>query len=126
MQRGDLKCNATDCMHNIDYDCKAGAIHVSGLGAVSIEGTSCTSFVDRDSTSFVNSLAGSLNEKESFFNSSNSSFVNSTGDSITKPCDIKCEAHNCIYNENKECHAEYVEIDADNAHCDSFNYEEHV
>ncbi len=126
MQRRNLKCNATNCMHNIDYDCKAGAIHVSGLGAVSVEGTSCTSFVDRDSTSLENSLAGSPKEKESFFNSSNNSFVNSTGDSTTKPCDIKCEAHNCIYNENKECHAEYVEIDKYSAYCDSFNYREHV
>lgn len=126
MQRGNLKCNATNCMHNQDYECKAGAIHVSGLGAVSIEGTTCTSFVDRDSSSFVNSLAGDPNEKESFFNSSNSSFVNSVGDSTTKPCDIKCEAHNCMYNEHKECHAEKVVIDADNACCDSFNYGKHV
>jgi len=126
MQRGNLKCNATNCMHNIDYDCKAGAIHVSGFGAVSVEGTSCTSFVDRDSTSFENSLAGNPNEKESFFNSSNNSFVNGTGDSTTNPCDIKCEARNCMYNESKECHAEYVEIDEYNAYCDSFDYKGHV
>ena len=48
MQKGNLKCDATNCVHNIDYKCKAGAIHVSGLGAVAVEGTSCTSFVDRD------------------------------------------------------------------------------
>lgn len=126
MQRGNLKCNATNCMHNLNYDCKAGAIHVSGLGAVAIEGTSCTSFADRDSSSFVNSLSGSPKEKESFFNSSNSSFVNNVGDSTTNPCDIKCEAHNCIYNKNKECHAENVEIDADNARCNSFDYGEHI
>ena len=29
MQRGNLKCNATNCAHNQDYECKAGAIHVS-------------------------------------------------------------------------------------------------
>lgn len=126
MQRAKLKCNATHCAHNRDYECKAGAIHVSGLGAASVEGTTCTSFVDRDSSSFVNSLAGNPEEKESFFNSSNSSFVNSVGDSTTKPCDIKCEAHNCIYNENKDCHAEYVEIGASNAFCESFDYGEHV
>lgn len=126
MQRGNLKCKATDCMHNRDYECKAGAIHVSGLGAVSIEGTTCTSFADRDSSSLVNSLDGSPKEKESFFNSSNSSVVNSTGDSTTKPSDIKCEAHNCIYNKNKECHAEHVEIDAGNVYCNSFDYGEHV
>lgn len=126
MQKGNLKCDATNCVHNIDYKCKAGAIHVSGLGAVTIEGTSCTSFVDRDSSSFVNSLSGSPKEKESFFNSSNNSFVNSSGDLTTNPCDIKCEAHNCMYNKNKKCHADNVEIDADNAYCNSFDYREHV
>lgn len=126
MQRGNLKCDATECAHNIDYECKAGVIHVSGFGAVSIEGTSCTTFVDRNSSSIVNSLAGDPNEKESFFNSSNSSFVNSAGDLTTEPCNIKCEAHNCIYNENKECHADNVKIDAYNAYCDTFNYGEHV
>ena len=126
MQRSYLKCNATNCAHNQDYECKAGAIHVSGLGAVSIEGTNCTTFVDRNSSSLSNSIAGNINEKESFFNSSNSSFVNSVGSSTTEPCDIKCEAHNCIYNQHKECHAEKVQIDQLNACCDSFNYGEHV
>ena len=126
MQRGNLKCDATNCAHNKDYECKAGRIHVSGLGAVSVEGTNCTTFVDRDSSSLVNSLAGDVREKESFFNSSNSSFVNSTGDSTTKPSDIKCEAHNCIYNVNKDCHAEYVQIDALNAYCDTFDYGQHT
>ncbi|MDU2687471.1 MAG: DUF1540 domain-containing protein [Paeniclostridium sordellii] len=104
MQKGNLKCDATNCAHNIDYKCKAGAIHVSGLGAVAIEGTSCTSFVDRDS----------------------SSFVNSSGDLTTNSCDIKCEAHNCMYNKNKKCYADNVEIDADNAYCNSFDYREHA
>ncbi len=126
MQRGELKCNATDCAHNRDHECKAGAIHVSGLGAVSVEGTTCTSFVDRDSSNIVDSLAGNPEEKESIFNSFNSSFVNGVGDSTIQPCDIKCEAHNCIYNENKECHAENVQIDAYNACCDSFDYGEHI
>lgn len=126
MQSGNLKCNATNCAHNQDFECRAGVIHVSGLGAVSIEGTNCTTFVDRNDISILNSLAGDPREKESFFNSSNHSFVNSSGDSITEPSNIKCEAHNCIYNENKDCHAEKVQIDARNACCDSFNYGKHV
>ncbi|MBC5996763.1 DUF1540 domain-containing protein [Romboutsia ilealis] len=126
MQRGNLKCNATDCAHNQDYECKAGSIHVSGLGAVSTEGTTCTSFVDRDSSSYVDRMAENSEEKEQFFNSFNSNFVNGVGDSTTQPCDIKCEAHNCIYNDNKECHADCVQIDAYNACCDSFDYGEHI
>lgn len=126
MQRGNLKCNATDCAHNRDYECKAGYIHVSGLGAVSVEGTTCTSFVDRDNNSIVNSLSGDPKEKESFFNNSNSSFVNSSGNSTTKPSDIKCEAHNCKYNKNKVCYAESVQIGEYNACCHTFDYGEHV
>ena len=124
MQRGHLKCNATNCAHNRNYECKAGTIHVSGRGAVAIEGTSCTSYVDKDSSSIVNSLAGDVREKESFFNSSNNSFVNSSGQSTTQPSDIRCEAHNCKYNENKACYAENVQIDQVNAYCNSFEYGE--
>ena len=63
MQRGNLKCDATNCAYNKDYECKAGRIHVSGLGTVSVEGTNCTTFLDRDSSSLVNSLAGEVREK---------------------------------------------------------------
>ena len=122
MQRGILTCSATNCAHNRNYECKAGVIHVSGRGAVAVEGTSCTTFVDRDSSSLVNSLAGDPREKESFFNSSNHAFVNSDGNLTTQPSNIKCEAHNCRYNENKECYAENVKIDATNAYCQSFDY----
>lgn len=122
MQRGILTCSATNCAHNRNYECKAGIIHVSGRGAIAVEGTSCTTFVDRDSSSLVNSLAGDAREKESFFNSSNHAFVNSDGDCTTQPSNIKCEAHNCIYNKNKDCYAENVQIDATNAYCQSFDY----
>ena len=126
MQSGNLKCNATNCAHNREYECKAGHIHVSGLGAVSVEGTSCTSFVDRESISLTNSVAGDAREKESFFNSSNHSFVNSSGNETTDPSNIECEAHNCKYNENKNCHAKNVEIDSLNVCCDSFDYGEYI
>ena len=80
--------------------------------------------LQRDSSSITNSLAGDSREKESFFNSSNNSFVNSSGESTTQPSDIRCEAHNCKYNENKECYAENVQIDQVNAYCNSFEYGE--
>lgn len=126
MQRGNLKCNATNCAHNLNYECKAGKIHVSGLGAVSVEGTNCTSFVDRESSSFTNSISGNPGEKESFFNSSNHSFVDSAGDVTTEPSNIECEAHNCKYNKNKDCYAENVQIDSLNACCNSFDYANHI
>ena len=126
MQRGNLKCDATNCAYNKDYECKAGRIHVSGLGAVSVEGTNCTTFVNRDSSSLVNSLAGDVREKESFFNSSNSSFVNSVGDSTTEPSDIECEAHNCKYNNHKVCYADSVKISEDNECCYTFDCKDNI
>ena len=126
MQRGILTCSATNCAHNRNYECKAGVIHVSGRGAVAVEGTSCTTFLDKDNSSLVNSILGDPREKESFFNNSNHAFVNSDGDFTTQPSNIKCEAHNCIYNKNKDCHAKHVLIDENNAYCDSFNFGNHV
>ena len=94
MQRGILKCGATTCVHNRSYECKAGTIHVSGRGAEEVEGTSCTTFAERQQQYY----------KQFSW--------------------IRCEAHNCKYNENKECYAENVQIDQVNAYCNSFEYGE--
>ena len=101
MQGGGLSCNATNCSHNFDRQCKAGAINVGGQSAVQTSDTTCTTFVDRAESSFVNSI-DALN---------------------TDVYNIKCEAHNCVHNENKGCHADNVQIDAQNAHCNSFKCE---
>lgn len=115
METGNLKCNATECAYNQEHKCKAGSIHVSGLGAVSVEGTTCLTFAKALES-----------DNGAFYNKANGTFVNSSSNSITEPNDIKCEAHNCIYNENKNCHAKSVQIDKINAYCDTFNYKEHL
>ena len=56
MLGGTLNCNATNCVHNLDCECKAGAINISGQSAVSTSGTTCTTFVDKAKSSFVNSV----------------------------------------------------------------------
>lgn len=101
MQSENLSCNATNCTHNFSRECKAGAINVGGQGAMSSSGTTCTTFVDRANSSFVNSV-NALN---------------------TDTGNIRCEAYNCVHNENKGCHAEKVEIDAQNSHCNTFKSE---
>ncbi|WP_455537771.1 DUF1540 domain-containing protein [Terrisporobacter sp.] len=101
MQGGDLNCNATNCSHNFDRQCKAGSINVGGQNAMSISGTNCTTFIDRAESSFVNSL-----------------------DAVdTDVYNIRCEAYKCVHNENKACYADKVQIDAQNACCDSFRCE---
>ena len=104
MTCGSLKCSATNCAYNEELVCKAGHIHVSGYQAKSMEGTYCASFVDKVNGSLTNSL----------------------GNAITSTCNIECEAHNCIYNVNKDCHAKKVQIDKLNACCDTFDYGRHV
>ena len=77
------------------------AINVGGRSAVEISGTTCTTFVDKATSSFVNSI-----------------------DALdTKVANIKCEACNCVHNENKGCHADSVQIDMQNACCDTFECE---
>ena len=101
MLGGTLNCNATNCVHNLDCECKAGAINISGQSAVSTSGTTCTTFVDK----------------------AKSSFVNSVDDLTTEISNIKCEAHNCVHNENKGCHADNVQIDVQNERCNTFKCE---
>lgn len=101
MQDGSLNCNATNCLHNFNFECKAGAINVDGRSAVETSGTTCTTFIDKAKSSFVNSI-----------------------DALdTEVSNIKCEAYNCIHNENKGCHAENVQIDVQNACCNTFKCE---
>lgn len=98
MQKRNLKCNATNCAFNQSMECSAGAINIRGAQAVTTDGTTCSSYVDRSSNSFTNGV----------------NYVR------TNPNNISCEACNCTYNENKNCTAENVIIDAHKASCDTF------
>lgn len=101
MQGGGLNCNATNCTHNFNSQCKAGAINISGQSALESLETTCTTFIDKSKSSFVNSI-----------------------DALdTDVCNIKCEACNCVHNENKGCHADNVQIDMQNACCNTFECE---
>lgn len=93
-----LNCNATNCGHNFNGECKAGAINVGGRGAQTTSGTTCTTFIDQAKNSYVNSV----------------------DDLTTEVCNIKCEARLCVHNENLGCHADNVQIDIQNAHCNTF------
>lgn len=100
MQNTNLKCNATNCAFNQRMECSAGAINIRGAQAVTNDETSCSSYVDRSSNSFTNS-------------------VNSVK---TNTYNISCEAIKCKYNKNKHCTAKSVNIGANKAPCDTFNF----
>jgi len=98
MQNTNLKCNATNCAFNQRMECSAGAINIRGTEAVTTDGTTCSSYVDRNSNSFTNSV----------------------NPAKTNTYNISCEACKCAYNENKNCTADNVSIDANTASCDTF------
>lgn len=98
MSYGNLNCSANNCGHNNGGSCFAGSINVSGRSATTTSSTSCSSFVDQASNAFTNC-------------------ANCT---CTKPDSIKCEAVNCSYNEGKSCKAGAVQINAQNASCETF------
>lgn len=101
MQGGNLRCSATNCAFNQRSECSAGAINIRGAAAVTSQGTICSSYVDRSSNSFTNSVNYGR----------------------TEPDDIRCEACNCTYNENKNCTANNVRIDAYKVCCSTFTCE---
>ena len=98
MPEKNLNCFATNCAHNEYCECKAGAIRVGGREAVSTGDTFCSSFIDK-------SMGG---------------FTNSVDNGLTTPQNIKCEAKNCKYNDNKACTAQDVRINENDASCETF------
>ncbi|SCH05279.1 MULTISPECIES: DUF1540 domain-containing protein [unclassified Romboutsia] len=94
----NLNCSATNCGYNNSGNCYAGKINVDGKSATTTSNTYCSTFVSGH----------------------NSSFTNSTNCNCTKPDDIKCDAVNCTYNDNKYCKAESVKINAHDASCETF------
>ncbi|SHH91297.1 protein of unknown function [Clostridium collagenovorans DSM 3089] len=43
----DVKCDATNCIHNCNCSCAADSIDVSGVSACSCDQTQCSSFQER-------------------------------------------------------------------------------
>ena len=98
MSDGSLRCCANNCIHNEFYECRAGAIVVGGHKATSTKGTFCESFVDKGESILTDFVDGGY----------------------TSTDNIKCEACNCKYNQRKNCVADVMEINKDDASCDTF------
>lgn len=87
-----LDCTVTNCLHNSDNRCCKQAIIVDGYDAREKEETCCGSFDENREGSFRNVFKTPENRLE-----------------------IDCEAVNCIYNENRHCHAEHIDVSGDGA-----------
>lgn len=95
----NLTCSASNCAFNNSGACYAGGINVHGAHAKTTSNTTCASFQDKN-------VAG-------FTNCSNDCDCVGTED-------IKCGACECTHNENECCKAPSVQINAQNASCETF------
>lgn len=99
---GTLSCSATRCVNNMSGICSASNIYITGLDANYIEETQCDTFAEKG---LKNSLVNVLNmnvvgEVKQAFNH----------DKIKMSPSIKCEATNCIHNENDLCIAKNIMV----------------
>ncbi len=94
-----LNCSSTNCLHNLGNFCYAGSVLIDGSNAECSKGTTCSSFIDKDQSGI-------------------SSYTDAN--KLVTPFSITCKATNCKHNENSVCTSQFVQIDYDNAKCDSF------
>ena len=87
-----LDCNVTTCLHNADNCCCKNAIIVEGQDANKRCDTCCGSYDENKDGSFRNMFKTPENRLE-----------------------VVCEAVNCIYNEDRRCSAEHIDISGKNA-----------
>lgn len=95
----NLNCQAYNCAYNKNCNCFASHIKVEGYEAAVTPETYCDSFKDKSSFTFSN-----YSEKSN----------------LTSTQDISCSATNCTYNINGACNASHVDINFENASCETF------
>ena len=99
MSNSNLSCSATNCVYNNASSCYAGAISVAGSNASTTSSTACVSFEDRSESGMTNCAGGCT---------------------CAKTGSIACQAQNCTYNSSGSCKASSVQINAQNASCETF------
>ncbi|MGL6104831.1 DUF1540 domain-containing protein [Romboutsia sp.] len=99
MSNSNLNCSVSNCAHNNGGACFAGSINVAGSSATTTSSTSCSSYEDKSASGFTNCAGGC---------------------SCTKTSNISCQAGNCKHNSLGSCTASNVQINAQNASCETF------
>lgn len=92
-----LNCSANNCLYNNSGICYAGNIKIYGTNATTTSNTTCSTFVPQ-----------------------NNSLSNQTSNTFTTSSDIACNAGKCNYNSCGTCTASSVQINFNNASCDTF------
>lgn len=85
-----LQCNVNSCANNNckGYCCRP-SIHVVGETAHTSSDTSCRSFVERTQNQMTSGVQY---------------------DSANEALKVDCDAHRCVFNENKNCTASSISI----------------
>ena len=103
-----LNCQRYDCVHNNrEGECYAKVIAIGGVNAQTTTGTTCDSYVPMGGSpnyEFAKEFIGAMGEQKMPSNVQN----------------VTCEAQNCRYNYSRDCTAPVVEIDYENAQCETF------
>lgn len=95
----NLSCLANNCAFNKSGSCYATHIKVEGFDASITPETYCDTFRNGNSFSLSNYTEETC---------------------LTNTNDISCSATNCMYNEHGECDASHVQINFENASCETF------
>jgi hypothetical protein len=96
-----LQCNAVNCLYNRDRLCSAEEIQVQGDHAMGSRFTFCGTFSSKNLGNYISSI-GNMN-----YSSAVKQLV--SNDHVMDP-QVLCNAENCVYNSDKVCHAEAVQI----------------
>lgn len=104
-----LSCSVGNCVHNINGLCTAREIRVEGITASTSGATQCGTFAEKGLKNALTNLANMnvVGEVKQIF---------SRNSSIEMSPKVSCDAENCVYNQNKLCNADSVQINGLTAH----------
>ncbi|KKY01750.1 MULTISPECIES: DUF1540 domain-containing protein [Paraclostridium] len=94
-----INCSATSCAYNNSGGCYASGIQVKGSRAKTTSQTNCATYQDKASSSFTN-CSGEC--------------------TCAKTHSISCAADHCKHNDSGCCKAESVQINMQDASCETF------
>lgn len=97
-----LSCNVTNCVNNTGGLCSARVIHITGINADIKRGTECETFRQNDIVGAIKeitnmNIGGQINQ---YFQR----------DRVVMSPEIVCDAIKCIYNINRSCSADFIQI----------------
>ncbi len=96
----NLKCEAENCLYNRNELCSAEAIEVQGGHTMGGRFTFCGTFSSKSLGNYVSSV-GNMNYS--------GALQEVISDNVMDP-KVLCNAVNCVYNSEKVCEADFVQI----------------